>query len=179
MLLYEAKEAVINMKELKYGESLNVVNVFRNITLPNNNIELEKVRQIVFSDGYIDIESEEETINIDKFFICNRAYEFDVDTLKTRKVSFKEYSYIITFYIAEMKVHNRNLCGIADQIFGPQIYLANRKDLAALRKARNKVKEIDELFNIKRDFTVSSREPIISNCKQKVRQLGKNIYNIK
>lgn len=172
------------MKELKYGESLNVVNVFRNITLPdNNNIELEKVRQIVFSDGTIDSEDDEIIEKIDKFpvdsFCGKQLYLYGVDTLKSRNIYFTNYSYIITFYIAEMNVHNRQLHGIADQIFGTQIYLKNKKDLVALRKARKIIKDIDELFNVKRDFTVSSREPIVSNCKQKVKQLGKNIYNIK
>ena len=169
------------MRVLNEGEPLNIVRVFNNISLPDDtNSEFEKISQVMFQDGEIDYLGKTETFKIDEFCVgkClgKNIYEYNVNTLKLKQVIFKDFSFIISFYIVERPLHNKQLYGLFNQIEGEEIYL-KKKDLKTMKKARKTLRLIYELYNLKRDETIS-REPNMNSEKAKLKVLGKNIYNI-
>ena len=48
----------------------------------------------ILTDGEIERQTEEISQDINEFYIGENKYQFDVNTLKTKKLYFKNYSYI-------------------------------------------------------------------------------------
>lgn len=134
--------------KLKENEPLELIEVSLNMqsTSPecknSKEIALTEIQMKVFTDGVIEKESEGTVKNIDKYYIGKKEYKYKVNTLKTKNVFFKDYSYVITYLIAEEWLNIEGIHGLFDVIKDISIYLKNPKDKKTLKIAKQVIKEI-------------------------------------
>ena len=107
-------------------------------------IEDERIKTIIFTDGEIERQTEEISQDINEFYIGENKYQFDVNTLKTKKLYFKNYSYIITYLLAKEFMVKGHVRGWYDVIKDVSIHLENKNDKKALREAKRFIKQINE-----------------------------------
>ena len=152
----------MKIKELREGQPLEVVEVAKNIVylelsklfegeideVPENVDVVKRIQMKIFTDGEIDKETDEITKNIDEYYLDKRKYQSDVDTLKTKNIYFKNYSYVIVYLLASEVVNIGNINDRFDVIKDVSIYLNNSKDKDSLRNAKNQIKEIEKNNNI-------------------------------
>ena len=152
----------MKIKELREGQPLEVVEVSKNVTYLElskildgeidesfeNVEELKQIQMKIFTDGQIENETDETIINIDEYYVGKSKYQSDVDTLKTKNLYFKNYSYVIVYLLANEEVTIGNISDRFDVIKDVSIYLKDSKDKDSLRTAKNKIKEIEKNNNI-------------------------------
>lgn len=181
--------------ELKEQESLEVIEVTKHVVfhkLPNpatgeiegnktETVERPRIQTKIFTDGEIEKESEETTQNIEEYYIGKKKYKHGVDTLKTKKIYFKNYSYVITYLIANEFMTIGNVSGWFDIVKDVSIYLQNSKDKKALKCAKQAVKEITNCNNGVDYSTLF--ETLFSKGKElqriKTKKISKNVYSLK
>ena len=100
----------MKIKELKENQPLNVIEVYKHEGIPSfgldnksndSTLEFKQIHTMVFTDGEFLKESEEKIKNIKEYYIGNKKYEYRVDTLKTRDIFLKNYSYAIVYLVAQ------------------------------------------------------------------------------
>lgn len=132
--------------ELKEHEPLEVIEVTKHVVFPNDKehdtVEGTRIQTIIFTDGEIENQTEEIHQNIDEYYIGNQKYQHDVDTLKTKKIYFKNHSYVITYLIANEIMTIGNITGWFNVIKDVSIHLQNPEDKKALRCAKQAIREI-------------------------------------
>lgn len=175
----------MKFQELNENEPLKVVEVSQHIKRPNLNskdnagshvMEVKRIQTKIFTDGEIAKESEEVSENIQEYYFGEEKYEHDVDTLKTKNIFFKNYSFVITYVTAKKWTTIGNVGGWFDIIKDVSIYLKNSKDRNALRNAKKVIKEIQSrnesanysslsamLFSKGQDFGQFDKEKISEN----------------
>ena len=180
--------------ELKEQEPLEVVEATKHMVIPKvpnpttgkidmkpRSVENKKIQMIIFTDGEIAKESEEVTQNIDEFYIGKRKYQYDVDTLKTKNIYFKNHSYVITYLIANEFMTVGNVHGWFDVIKEVSIYLQNSKDKKALKSAKKAIREIAN-HNNNVDYS-SLFGMLFSKGKEfqkfETEKISKNVYSLK
>ena len=139
----------MKFKELKEYEPLEVVEVTAHREIPDHpdsretrTLESKKIQMKIFTDGEIAKESEEVIQSIEEYYIGKRKYQYNVDTLKTKNIYFKNHSYVITYLISNEFGTVGNICGWFDVIKEVSIYLQNPKDKKALKCAKQAIREI-------------------------------------
>ncbi len=144
------------LKELKVNEPVKIIEVSNHIKRPAflgedessiSPTEINLIKMKVFTDGDVIKESKNTIESIDEYYFGKEKYQHHIDTLKTKEVYFKNYSYIITYLIAEECAKVGNLRGSFSFIKEVDIYLNNLKDKKALRKAKKVVLDIDKTNN--------------------------------
>lgn len=181
--------------ELKENEPLEVIEITNHIVFPrfpnpttgkrdiDSDIvsEDKRIQMRIFTDGEIEKESEETSQNIDEYYIGKKKYQYDVDTLKTKKVYFKNHSYVITYLIANEFMTIGNARGWFDVVKEVSIYLKNPKDKKALKCAKQAIREIEN-HNNSVDYS-SLFGMLFSQGKglQKfeTEKISKNVYSLK
>ena len=140
----------MKIQELKENSPLQVVEVLEHEEvrpeLPK--IEHKMIQTIVFTDGEIVSESDEIEENIEDYYnelYPYKQYPYNVDTLKTKNLFFKNYSYIITFLIAREWATAGRATGYFDIIKDISIYLENSKDKNALKNAKNVILKVQNM----------------------------------
>lgn len=142
----------MKFKELRENESLKIIEVSIHIKKPtlyyevNKNpgtVELKQIQMRVFTDGEIEKESEEISQNIEEYYIGKRKYRYAVDTLKTKNIYLKNYSYVITYLITKEFLTAGNIKGWHNVVKDISIYLQNPKDKKALKSAKQAIKTIE------------------------------------
>ena len=142
----------MKIQELKENSPLQVVEVLEHEEvrpeLPK--IEHKMIQTIVFTDGEIASESDKIEENIEDYYFNNELYPYkwypyNVDTLKTKNLFFKNYSYIITFLIAREWATAGRATGYFDIIKDISIYLENSKDKNALKSAKNVILKVQNM----------------------------------
>lgn len=180
--------------ELKEQEPLEVVEVTKHMVIPkfpnpntgkidrkNRTVENKKIQMRIFTDGEIAKESEEVTQNIEEYYIGKRKYQYDVDTLKTKNIYFKNHSYVITYLIANEFMTVGNVHGYFDVIKEVSIYLQNPKDKKALKCAKQAIREIANRNN---SVDCSSLFGMLFSQgkelqKFETEKISKNVYSLK
>jgi len=179
------------IKELKENEPLKIkkvihheedsypVDLFEEQT--KEIIEEDMIQMKVFTDGEIIKEEEPIFETIDEYYIGNKKYKHDVDTLKTKNVYLNNYSYVIAYTIAKELQTNGNIKGWFNVIKDISIYLKDLKDKGALKKAKKAVKDIND-YNNRVNYSsilnmISSQEKSLRNYETIT--LTENIYLLK
>lgn len=99
----------MKIRELKENESLEVIEVtmkpnntdiFDSVLSDSDTGEYSRIKMRILTDGEIERQTEEISQDINEFYIGENKYQFDVNTLKTKKLYFKNYSYIITYLVS-------------------------------------------------------------------------------
>lgn len=142
--------------ELKENEPLEIIEVTKSIMFPifpnpytgemnkQKVVGEEKLIQMkVFTDGEIAKEIEEPSQSIDEYYIGKRKYQYDVDTLKRKKIYFKNHSYVITYLVVNKFVSLGNVKGWFDVVDEVTIYLKNPKDKQALKNVKQVIRKIN------------------------------------
>lgn len=142
--------------------------------------EHKRVQMKIFTDGEIDRQSDVISQRIDKYYIGKKEYLMPVDTLKTKKVFFKNYSYIIIYLISSEFMTVGNITGWFDVINDVSIYMQNLKDRKALKEARDVIKAIEHVNNDK----FSSLYEMLFSCNRtsqiyEQEKIAQNVYSIK
>lgn len=180
----------MKFKELRENEPLKVIEVSRHvkrptfnreITLSSDIIEVKQIQMKIFTDGEIEKESEEISLNIDEYYICKKKYQYDVDTLKNKKLYFKNHSYVITFLIASELMNVGKVGGWFDVVKEVSIHLQNPKDKKALKSAKQVIREIENC-NKSIDSSYLFRM-LFSQDKElekfEIDKISKNVYSLK
>ena len=150
----------MKLKELPENEPIEVIEVSKHLSyqaLPDpytgkydekfNTVEHRRVQMRIFTDGKIDKQTDVISQKVDKYYIGNKEYMLPVDTLKTKKVFFKDYSYIIVYTISSEFLTVGNVAGWFDVINDVSIYMQNLKDRKTLKEARDVIKAIEHVNN--------------------------------
>ena len=96
-------------------------------------IEDERIKTIIFTDGEIEKQTKEASQSIDEYYIGKSKYHMTVDTLKTKNIYFKNYSYVITYLLAKEFMVKGSVAGWFDVIKDVSVHIENKKDIKALR----------------------------------------------
>ena len=172
----------MKIKELKENEPLEVIEVTNHMEIPpvpgraigrsykKEILEEKKIQMRIFTDGEIEKQTKETSQNIDEFYIGKSKYQYDVDTLKTKNIYFKNHSYVIVYIIM----------GWFDVIDKVSVYLKNPKDKKALKSAKQVIREISY-----RNASVNySSIPSMLVCKDResdfeTKKITKDVYSFK
>ncbi len=167
----------MKIRELKENEPLKVIEVTKNFPAwqnPSNGkidkeakgFEDKRIKTIIITDGEIEKQTEETTQDINEFYIGKSKYHMTVDTLETKNIYFKNYSYVITYLLAkEFRANKGNGGGWYDIIKDVSIHIENKKDIKALREAKRIIKEIN---------SYTDNSPWLD-----INEISKNIYTLK
>ena len=181
----------MKIRELKENEPLEVIEVYNHYAFPNlytgktdetsHIYEYRKIQMKIFTDGEIVKETDEITQNIDEYYIGKKKYQYDVDTLKTKNIYFKNYSYVIVYLIANEGRIVGHIGGWFDIVKDVSIYLENSRDKKALKCAKEVIREIENR-NMGVDYSsiwgmlFSQREEL---QKFEQEEISKNVYSLK
>ena len=166
--------------ELKENESLDIIEVFNRVEFrreTTNIIKTPIIQMKVFTDGEIVKKSDETSKQINEYYIGKEKYE-NVDTLKIKKMYFKNYSYVTTCLIAP-KLINTGYTGsveyVVKEIF---IYLQNPKDTKALKNAKQAIRKLENRGDIIFDYFSIFRNSFFQS-KELKKVETKNVYSLK
>ena len=139
------------------------------------------VKTRVFTDGVVVKEDEPKTEEIKECFINGKKYTHKVDKKTTRTIYLKDYTYAIVYTIAREYMTVGNIHGNFFVTKDAEVYLKNRKDISALRKARKAMKRIEEGNN---SVNYNSLFTMMLTSNQNKRnlefeQIKDNIYTLK
>lgn len=174
----------MKIKELKENNPLKVIEVTRRCKPRSLNlgvVEWKRIKMRVFTDGEIVCEDAEIIQNIDEYYIGKTKYPYDVNTLKTKNVYFKNHSYVITYVIAEELMKVGNIGGWFDVVKDVSVYLENSKDRKALKTAKQVICEIEKR-NRSVDYSsvfTMFLSPRKSNESFERKKISENVYCLK
>ena len=129
--------------------------------------EFKRIQTKIFTDGEILKLGGEKIEEIDEYYIGKKKYQYDVDTLKTKEIYFKNYSYIITYLLANEPMQVGSIHGWFDVIKNISIYLKDaKKVIEAIRNCNNNVNYnslLGMLFSQQKENSRYEYEKMIDN----------------
>lgn len=139
---------------LKDGEPLVIKKATFTYEVPRFDLSEEKIystdariRTIVYTDGEIDYDYKDS--NPDKvekchdfYFSNGERYDHGIDTVITKNLFLKDYTYAITYVIAEEWTRRGRICGWFSIIKEKNIYLKDKKDRKVLRVVKKAMNDI-------------------------------------
>lgn len=144
---------IVELKENKPLEIIEVSNhiYFKGFPNPNNGklegepkvYEDKKIKMKVFTDGQIVKEDNQTSKSINEYYVGKSKYAYDVDTLTTKDIYFKDYSFIITYLLVNKPMQVGNIRGWFDVIEDVVVYVKDIKDKTAIKKAKNAICDIE------------------------------------
>lgn len=177
----------MKIRELKENEPLKVIEVTKSFPAwqdPSNGkidkeakgFEDERIKTIIFTDGEIEKQTEEASQSIDEYYTGKSKYHMTVDTLETKNIYFKNYSYVVTYLLAKefRAIHNGG--GWLDVIKDVSIHLENKNDKKALREAKRFIKQINECNDYTNYLSIWGLQLPEDEGLEKI---SKNIYTLK
>ena len=108
-------------------------------------VEDKIIHMQVITDGIIQDESEEEIDTISEYYIGGKRY--NVNTYKSKKVTFKDYSYVIVFLLANEFSQVEKEAAWFDMVKEVTIYVKDLDDKEAIKKAKNVINKINGYEN--------------------------------
>lgn len=176
----------MKIQELKENSPIQVVEVFQHEQVPPaftkdplNPVILEHkvIQTIVVTDGKIASESDETLEKINEFYINDEKYQYKVDTLKSKTLFLKNYSYVIKYLIAREWIKVGRVVGYFDVIKDISLYLENLEDKKALKNAKNIMSKIE----CSKEITTVSDWALSQAMPQKgiAEKLSNNVYSLK
>ena len=147
----------VKIVELRESGPLEVIRVSKHTTYilpePVDGIGSEEtvknvpIEMMVFTDGVIERECDKKSTRIDEYYIGKKKFEYDVDTLETKNVYFKDFSFIISYLIGQELCTVGNVKGWFSVVKELKIYVKNIKDKRALKNAKRAIKAIKNYNN--------------------------------
>lgn len=180
----------MKIRELKENEPLEVIEVtmkpnntdiFDSVLSDFDTVEYSRIKMRILTDGEIERQTEETSQDINEFYIGKNKYQFDVNTLKTKKLYFKNYSYIIAYLVSTEYRQFGTMPRKFDIVNDVSIYLKNEKDKNALICAKQILKDFDinnNSFDNLHLFAMAlsqTDEPARLN----INEISKNVYTLK
>lgn len=174
----------MNIHELKENNPLKVIEVIKHRKVPTifNNppqvpiIEDKLIETEVITDGEVISQSEETIKPIEDFFFGKEKYSLRVDTLKEKYLLFKNYSYIITYTIAQENLLMGTFRGRVPIIKDINIYLANINNRKAYKSAKQAIKKIKR-FNCSAHFN-SIASTLVPRGEEIFEELSPNVHRL-
>ena len=127
----------MKIQELKENTPLEVIKITHKIKFYDHGDlikdEFDRFKSVIYTDGNILKESDETVKKIKNFCIGSRV--FNANRLKTKKIYFENYSYIIVFSISNESFDDYTTENVL-------IYLKDKKDKKALKRAKEAIKII-------------------------------------
>lgn len=169
--------------ELKENEPLEVIEVTNHYVFPKLSklIEHKRIEMRIFTDGEIEKESEEISQSVNEYYIGKKKYKHDVDTLKTKKLYFKNHSFIITYLITNEVMTIGSVHGWFGVVKDVKIFIKDSKDKKALKCAKQAIIEIEN-HNSGVDYS-SLLGMLFSKGKElqkfETEKISKNVYSLK
>ena len=167
------------IQELKEKEPLELVEVSQLDESSKNNIERKIIETKVFTDGIIEEIIEKKPHFVKEFFI--QKLIFDNVFVKPKKITIKNYHYIITSLTVNESKNKRYYNTIKDI----KIYLRDKNDKKALIDAKNAIKTIVDNNKLSDSsfFSTINNEPLekydFLEREENIYTLGEHIYEKK
>ena len=180
----------MKIRELKENESLEVIEVtmkpnntdiFDSVLSDSDTGEYSRIKMRILTDGEIERQTEEISQDINEFYIGENKYQFDVNTLKTKKLYFKNYSYIITYLVSTDYRLFGTIPRKFDIVNDISIYLKNEKDKNALICAKQMIKDFVISNNNLDNFHLFAMalSQTDGTARLDINKISKNIYTLK
>ena len=140
-----------------------------------------KIETKIFTDGEVVKFGEPTEEVISEYYICGKKYTGSVDKLKKTRIFLKNYSYAVVYTLAEEYLTVGNIHGFFKVVQNVNIYLKNKKDITALRKARKTISMVKEHNNSVNYNSLFSMLCASDNSPKKIEyeKYNKNIYTLK
>ena len=132
----------MEIKELKEDNPITIIEVTDHVQSQND--EWKRIYMSIFTDGEILKESEEIVESIDEYYFDKQRYNYNVDTLKSKNIYFKNYNYVITYLITQEWTKVGNIHGWFDIIKDISIYMKNPKDRKTLKTVKQVIRQNEE-----------------------------------
>lgn len=180
----------MKIRELKENESLEVIEVtmkpnntdiFDSVLSDSDTGEYSRIKMRILTDGEIERQTEEISQDINEFYIGENKYQFDVNTLKTKILYFKNYSYIITYLVSTEYRLFGTIPRKFDIVNDISIYLKNEKDKNALICAKQMIKDFVISNNNLDNFHLFAMalSQTDGTARLDINKISKNIYTLK
>ena len=180
----------MKIRELKENESLEVIEVtmkpnntdiFDSVLSDSDTGEYSRIKMRILTDGEIERQTEEISQDINEFYIGENKYQFDVNTLKTKKLYFKNYIYIITYLVSTEYRLFGTIPRKFDIVNDISIYLKNEKDKNALICAKQMIKDFVISNNNLDNFHLFAMalSQTDGTARLDINKISKNIYTLK
>lgn len=180
----------MKIRELKENESLEVIEVtmkpnntdiFDSVLSDSDTGEYSRIKMRILTDGEIERQTEEISQDINEFYIGENKYQFDVNTLKTKKLYFKNYSYIIIYLVSTEYRLFGTIPRKFDIVNDISIYLKNEKDKNALICAKQMIKDFVISNNNLDNFHLFAMalSQTDGTARLDINKISKNIYTLK
>ena len=181
----------VKIVELRESEPLEVIRVSKHTTYilpePEDGIGTEDtvkdvpIEMMVFKDGVIERECDEKCTRIDEYYIGKNKFEYDVDTLESKKVYFKDFSFIISYLIGQELCTAGSVKGWFSVVKELKIYVKNSKDKRALKNAKRAIKAIKNYNNSVNYSSVFTM--MLSQGRElqeiEIEEISDNVYTLK
>ena len=180
----------MKIRELKENESLEVIEVtmkpnntdiFDSVLSDSDTGEYSRIKMRILTDGEIERQTEEISQDINEFYIGENKYQFDVNTLKTKKLYFKNFSYFLTHLVSTAYRLIVTIPRKFDIVNDISIYLKNEKDKNALICAKQMIKDFVISNNNLDNFHLFAMalSQTDGTARLDINKISKNIYTLK
>lgn len=180
----------MKIRKLKENEPLEVIEVtmksdntdiFDSVLSDFDTVEYSRIKMRILTDGEIERQTEETSQDINEFYIGKNKYQFDVNTLKTKKLYFKNYSYIIAYLVSTEYRQFGTIPRKFDIVNDVSIYLKNEKDKNALICAKQMIKDFVISNNSSDNFHLFATALSQTDGLERldINEISKNIYTLK
>lgn len=115
--------------------------------IPETEYEDVKVETKIYTDGEVVQIDEPIVEDISEYYINGKKYNGSINKLRTTRVQLKDHSYAVVYTLGEEYLTVGNIRGFFKVIKNVEIYLKDKKDLTALRKAKKTISMIQEHCN--------------------------------
>ena len=104
--------------------------------------DIPKIETKIYTDGEI-VEVEEAQVEpITEYYIGNKKYTNNLSKKKTTKLHLRNHTYAVVYTLAEEFLTVGNIAGFFKVVKEVKVYVHNKKDTKALRKAKITMKMI-------------------------------------
>lgn len=150
-------------------------------SFPETEYDDVKVETKIYTDGDVVQIGESEEENISEYYIDGKKYTHQVDKLKRTKVYLENHSYAVVYTLGEEFVTVGRVSGWFKLVKDVQIYLKDKRDLTAMKKAKKTIEMIRE-HNSSVNYN-SLLGMLLSNDnrprKLEYEKYNKNVYTLK
>lgn len=174
----------MKIKDLNNG-TIDLIEVSETRTIPpfGNRTEVctfddVKIETKIYTDGVIERIDEPVVTSIKEHFIDGKKYTHKVDKMKRTTIHLKDYTYAVVYTIGEEFMQLDNICGNFRVTKLSEIYLKDRRDRIALRKAK---KTMSMVANNNRSINTTSLLSYVLSQPQQIIEYEKqdNVYTLK
>lgn len=174
----------MELKELKENELVDSISVISYLNSINqeelNKKEFKVLNSRFITDGEISDKTDKEKILIDKYPLEDGYVIEDAAYMTKKRISFKNYSYVIFYQIVYKKNNNSNDNYLYIDVINMTAFLKDITDMKVLSQVRRIIKSIKKTiksFNTTLSFSNKEYNDNLENSE--LNNISENVYQLK